>query len=478
MFSSLLEELASRGHEVDVITPLKNAQEVPGLNVIPIQMPDIYKKFKHFKLETLRGLSATSFVKMIFVDHLNLCEICFAPDAMKKIRDGGPKYDLIILEIFVTDCLFGFAHALQAPVISVTTSIDLPWGSSRMGNPDNPSYIANYFANVVPKMTLLERLHNMITLVQTKMTHWWFLQQQEKEAKKFFGEDLPPLNKLVANSSLFLINSHFSSNQARPTVKNVIEIAGVHIKEPKTLEKVYSDFIGNSSFIYFSLGSWTSSETIPIHKLQSIFDVLKELKFKVIWKSDKKKLSNELIIPKNIFITEWVPQLDILCHPNILFFITHNGLMSTQEAIHCGVPMISIPAFSDQFINAKTMVQKGVALELKIETATKQDIHHILQEMIENRKYKENAMKLSQQFKDRPQKPLDEAIYWVEYVLRHKGAPQLKSDSIYLEWYQYHLLDVLFIILSFIVIFLGILYIIIRRCIHLLFGRTHKQKLL
>jgi hypothetical protein len=43
---------------------------------------------------------------------------------------------------------------------------------------------------------------------------------------------------------------------------------------------------------------------------------------------------------------------------------------------------------------------------------------------------------------------MDTAIYWVEYVIRHKGAPHLRVAGLDLPWYQYHLLDVIaFIVL-------------------------------
>lgn len=57
-------------------------------------------------------------------------------------------------------------------------------------------------------------------------------------AKKFFGEDLPDLREIAQKTSLILVNSHFSINIARPTVPNFIEVAGLHINEPKTLPEV------------------------------------------------------------------------------------------------------------------------------------------------------------------------------------------------------------------------------------------------
>jgi glucuronosyltransferase len=34
-------------------------------------------------------------------------------------------------------------------------------------------------------------------------------------------------------------------------------------------------------------------------------------------------------------------------------------------------------------------------------------------------------------------------VYWTEYVIRHKGAPHLRSAALDLAWYQYFLLDVI-----------------------------------
>lgn len=51
---------------------------------------------------------------------------------------------------------------------------------------------------------------------------------------------------------------------------------------------------------------------------------------------------------------------------------------------------------------------------------------------------------------DRPMKPLDSAVYWVEYVIRHKGAPHLRTAAMDLNWFQIHLIDVnIFLLFTF-----------------------------
>lgn len=48
-------------------------------------------------------------------------------------------------------------------------------------------------------------------------------------------------------------------------------------------------------------------------------------------------------------------------------------------------------------------------------------------------------------YNDRPQSPLETAIFWTEYVIRHKNESKelLKSPNIHLSWYQTYLIDVL-----------------------------------
>lgn len=57
-------------------------------------------------------------------------------------------------------------------------------------------------------------------------------------------------------------------------------------------------------------------------------------------------------------------------------------------------------------------------------------------------RYKNNVNIQSMIYKDQPMKPLDRAIYWIEYVIRNEGAKYLKSDSVPLNNAQYFLFDV------------------------------------
>jgi len=54
--------------------------------------------------------------------------------------------------------------------------------------------------------------------------------------------------------------------------------------------------------------------------------------------------------------------------------------------------------------------------------------------------------------------PEKSVVYWTEYVIRHKRAPQLKSQALNLSWYQYFLIDIITVILMF--IFISVLIVL------------------
>jgi len=74
----------------------------------------------------------------------------------------------------------------------------------------------------------------------------------------------------------------------------------------------------------------------------------------------------------------------------------------------------------------------------------------------------ENAKTASKIFKDRPMTPASLAVYWTEYVIRHKGAPHLISHAINLPWFQYYLLDLISLILVFIIVVFFVSYNVLK----------------
>lgn len=81
--------------------------------------------------------------------------------------------------------------------------------------------------------------------------------------------------------------------------------------------------------------------------------------------------------------------------------------------------------------------------------------------LIEIHSYRDMARKASFEFRDRPIPPLDEGVYWIEYLLRH-GPDSLRTTAPNLTWYQYLLLDVILAIIISIVLTVFIVYKLLK----------------
>lgn len=91
-------------------------------------------------------------------------------------------------------------------------------------------------------------------------------------------------------------------------------------------------------------------------------------------------------------------------------------------------------------------------------------------------RFKENALHLSNIHHDRPLSPRDEAVFWMEYTMRHKGAKHLRVQAHELTWYQYHSLDVLAFLVAIVLLVLVLFIKTCKCCFRRCCGRKRKSK--
>lgn len=115
------------------------------------------------------------------------------------------------------------------------------------------------------------------------------------------------------------------------------------------------------------------------------------------------------------------------------------------ESVFHGVPIVTMPVFCDHDADARKAEVDGYAIKLEVAELTPEKLLRALKAVIQDPKYKEKARQRSSYLRDVPTSPLRSAVYWTEYVLRHKGASHLKSPSRNLSVIQYYLVDVVFI---------------------------------
>ncbi|GAA2413150.1 macrolide-inactivating glycosyltransferase [Streptomyces glaucosporus] len=87
-------------------------------------------------------------------------------------------------------------------------------------------------------------------------------------------------------------------------------------------------------------------------------------------------------LPANIEVHSWVPQLAILKQADA--FVTHAGAGGSQEGLACGVPMVAVPQAADQFGNAETLQNLGVARHLPKEKADAAALRAAVLELVDD----------------------------------------------------------------------------------------------
>ncbi|XP_028446275.1 UDP-glucuronosyltransferase, partial [Perca flavescens] len=200
----------------------------------------------------------------------------------------------------------------------------------------------------------------------------------------------------------------------------------------------FVDGSGDDGFIVFTLGSMVSS--MPEDKAKQFFEAFRQIPQRVLWRYTGAQPKD---VPKNVRLLKWLPQNDLLAHPKAKVLMTHGGSHGIYEGICNAVPMLMFPLFGDQADNVHRMVSRGVAEKLGMYDVTTENLLDALNKIIHDKSYKEKMVMLSQIHLDRPVQPLDLAVFWTEFVIRHKGAEHLRVAAHDLNWIQYHSLDVI-----------------------------------
>ncbi|XP_026817843.1 UDP-glucuronosyltransferase 2C1-like isoform X2 [Rhopalosiphum maidis] len=347
------------------------------------------------------------------------------------------RYDMVVVELVSSECTSRVSSALgDVPLVYVFPSPMASWMEAKaLGTSPSPSYAARLFARYAVPDTLARRLENAYGW--TVMAALQLLHERDDDQTDY------------RKPAVTFVNTDTTVEKSVPTVQNMIGVGGVHLPPLEPIPPDILKFIEESpnGIIYFTFGTVVALSTMPDH-IQNIFkDALAEVPQRVLLKYEGEMKDK----PKNVMTSKWLPQRDILKHPNVKLFIGHGGISGVYEAVDAGVPILGFPLFYDQPRNMANLVDAGMALSFDLFSVTKNTLLSAINEIINNETYSKNAKIVSDRFKDRPMSPADSVVYWTEYIIRHKGAPHLRSHALNLTWYQYFLLDVVAVVLLIIV---------------------------
>lgn len=263
---------------------------------------------------------------------------------------------------------------------------------------------------------------------------------------------MPSLKELEQKTKMLLLNADNAIDYPEPIQPNMVLVGGLQITDPKDLPNNMNSFVegGKKGTVLMSLGTNILSSTLGEEILTTILKTFESLPdYNFIWKFEAEPHELPQVPGKNVMISKFLPQNDLLAQENLKAFITHAGGLSTQESLWYGKPMVCIPFIADQYRTTDKSVRMGVAVKMEIATLKVDNFRSSILKVLEDLTYTENAKKISKIFQDKPMKPLDTAVYWIEFVMRNPDAPFFKSPTLKLGFLASNSLDVyLFIIIS------------------------------
>lgn len=379
---------------------------------------------------------------------------------IKELKEA--KYDLCLMDpAFPAGVLL--AHYLQLPMV-----FNVRWvinGDAHFALAPSPlSYTPQLFSQYTDNMDFFQRLINIIRhSMLVYMYHYVSNPPYQAVCNQYFGPDVNVMS-LMQGSDLWLMRTDFTFEFPRPTMPNVVYIGGFQGKPSKPLPSDLEEFMqssGEHGVVIMTLGTLLGDLGPEISEI--IASAFANIPQKVMWRHIGKRPTT---LGNNTMLVKWMPQNDILGHPKTKAFVAHGGTNGLYEAMYHGVPVLGIPLIFDQDDNMMRLKARGVAETVEVATLDVESMTSALKNILDPEKpYKQNMHKLSQLHHDKPIKPLDSAVFWIEHVMRHKGAAHLRTESYKLPWYAYHCLDVMAMFVAFGVLIMTLLWVSFRSLI-------------
>ncbi|XP_054830657.1 UDP-glucuronosyltransferase 1-6-like isoform X9 [Eublepharis macularius] len=466
---AIVEKLSERGHKIVVVAPEVNFfhKASQHYTVVTHAVPYTPDEFAHrFRLFTHQPFEEVPFLSRLvglYKATRQLQEMFFMTcesllrnrEIMRSLEES--RFDALFTDP-VSPCGVILAEHLSVP------SVYYYRGFPRLENtftkcPDPVSYVPACFSRNTDRMTFIQRLVNLLfSFLEMPLLKISYSSYQEI-ASEFLQREVR-LPTLYRNGSVWLLRYDFVLEYPRPVMPNMVFVGGISCEEGKHLSQEFEAIVnasGEHGIVVFSLGSMVSE--IPMKKAMEIAAALGTIPQTVLWRYTGEVPSN---LANNTRLVKWLPQNDLLAHPKARAFITHAGSHGIYEGICNAVPMVLMPLFGDQMDNAVRMESRGAGVTLNVLEMTSKDLSDALKAVIYDKTYKENIKRLSELHLDRPIHPLDLAVHWVEFVMKHKGAPHLRPAAHDLNWVQYHSIDVIAFLLAVVLI---VLYISLECCL-------------
>ncbi|XP_068624146.1 UDP-glucosyltransferase 2-like [Battus philenor] len=465
VFRPIIQELVKRGHEVTVVTPDPAFPEGQApANLTEIDVHDVsYSLWQKFLELADPNSDVIEGIRFIY----NLTQKIFEQQMNNKalqelILKKKNHFDLLLAEACVRMTL-ALSHIFKVPVVQLSSFGSIAGNYEVFGAAFHPFVYPNMLRKRFHNLSFWEKLDGLYQEIRYYNLLASTEVGEDLVLKRVFGPDTPSIRELYNNVLFLLLNVHPIWENNRPVPPNIIFMGGVHQNKKKKLPQDIQLYLDSSEkgVIYVSFGTNVKTSLIPSEKVHLLSKVFSQLKYDVLLKWDDE---NFPVISKNLKISKWLPQSDLLRHPKIKLFITQGGLQSTDEAISAGVPVIGIPMLGDQWYNVANYERFKIGIGLEMNTLTEEKLLSAIKTVIEDKSYRQNIVYLREFMHDQPQTPLERAMWSIEHVLRHGSTYTLRTPAANMSWTEYYELEfilkcIALIITAFVFIVISVTFI-------------------
>ena len=126
--------------------------------------------------------------------------------------------------------------------------------------------------------------------------------------------------------------------------------------------------------------------------------------------------------------------------------------------------------FGDQAVNGNEVEKLGTGLHIPFQSFDETNLLDAVTTILNDQSFGQKSEQLGKKLNDQIQRPLDRAVWWVEYLIRH---PDYKLDKPMhqLSWWQRNLIDVYAFVFLAVGIVLAFNFMVLRFVYRLLIKR-------
>lgn len=230
--SGILRALVDNGHNVTVFTPFPNGNRenytevntsVGTMTILDMGLKELMDNYG----------SAFKIIDRMGVMSRELCNQFYEHRKMKEIfASTSTDFDVFLIEPLFSECVSYVAVKLNLPLIYVlpvpTMGImERQW----TGHMSNPAVVSNNMADYGIPKTFVQKTSNIAIFIYGTIVNIYNRLLKHTEPKEYDSHaPIPP--------SLIFVNRHFTIEPASPTLPNVVEVGGIHLKAAEKLPKV------------------------------------------------------------------------------------------------------------------------------------------------------------------------------------------------------------------------------------------------